>query len=244
MDGAREDYETRKRYIDPVKCNYDEAMRAVELFSDAGAFVAVRCNYDAENLPRIRDFFKDCEERFKDRENVQVYTAQLFHSADENDSCEQYVFAKAVEADFGQQAERRSLIAGREMRTSHCMADFTGSSIIIGTEGELHICELELDAPPIGTVFDGTSPAWPAPVTETADICKAYVFLPDCTPFRKYRCPIAPISCKAQMIADTESDLRKILQEYEKKEKETAVEAADGGPEVPEDDSPHRDALC
>ena len=46
------------------------------------------------------------------------------------------------------------------------------------------------------------------------------------------------------MVADTESDLRNILQEYEKKEKEAAAETADGGTEVPEDDSPHRDTLC
>ena len=243
MDGAREDYEARKRYIDPVNCNYDAAMRAVELFSAAGAFAAVRCNYDAENLPRIREFFKDCRERFKGRENVQIYTAQLFHSADEQESCEQYVAAKAVEADYGKPAGR-SLIVDRKMRTSHCMADVTGSSIIIGTEGELHICELELEAPPLGTVFDGTSPAWPPLLTGTADICRDCVFLPDCTPFHKYRCPISPISCKTQMVADTESDLRNILQEYEKKEKEAAAETADGGTEVPEDDSPHRDTLC
>ena len=244
MDGAREDYEARKRYVDPANCNYDAAMRAVELFSDTGAFVAIRCNYDAENLPRIGEFFNDCRERFKDRKNIQVYTAQLFHSADEQESCEQYVAAKAVEADYGKPSAGRSLIVDHDMRTSHCMADLTGSSIIIGTEGELHICELELDATPIGTVFDETPPAWPAPLTGMADICRDCCFLPDCTPFRKFRCPIVPISCKMQMIADTESDLRKTLQEYEEKEKEAAAETGDCETAVPEDDSPHRDTLC
>ncbi len=241
MDGVREDYEVRKNYADPARFNYDTAMKAVELFADTGVFVPIRCNFDEENLPRLKDFFDECKARFGDRKNVSIYTAQLFFSKDEEKSRQLYLSARAVEAECREpeQVLDRGVV-DRSLRLSHCMADLTGWSIVIDPEGKLHYCEVELDAPPIGTVFD--APKWPETLTGTAEECKGCVFLPDCLPFRKFRCPIAPIACKTQAAEDTENDLRKLLREIEKQKEEASKEAESS--ETPEADDPHRDTLC
>ncbi len=78
MDGAREDYEKRKRNHDPARYNYDVAMNAVRLFAENGISVSIRCIYDAENLPppeglhrRLQGKVRRPEERFR------VYGAAL-----------------------------------------------------------------------------------------------------------------------------------------------------------------------
>ena len=244
MDGAREDYEARKRYIDPVHCNYDTAMRAVELFSDIGASVAVRCNFDEENFPRVEEFIEDCSKRFAGRENVNVYMAELFHSADEEKSRDLYFASKEVENRFGKKGMVVSRIVDRNLRLSHCMADLTGRSVIIDAEGELHYCELELDATPIGTVFEDTPPAWPKPLNGTAVACRDCCFLPDCTPFRKFRCPIAPVACKTQMASDTERELIRLLEELAANRELLHAEAEDSETAATEEEPPIRDTLC
>ena len=49
LDGARVDYEERKRYYAPEKYNYDTVIKAIHYLADEGIRVLFRVNYDGDN---------------------------------------------------------------------------------------------------------------------------------------------------------------------------------------------------
>ena len=199
MDGAREDYEARKCYLRPERFDYDRAMDAVRLLVDAGVGVTLRCNYDAENLPRMRVFFDDCSARFSGREKIGIYMEQLFQSSRTEDSAALY---HAAEAEI-QYAEKLGLSTRKRVkpafRTRFCMADSCGRSVIIDPQGGLHRCENLIDGEPFGTVYDTEIASAPPPREELAEECRGCTFLPECTPFRKKGCPVVTAACRTQM---------------------------------------------
>ena len=153
MDGVRQDYERRKRYIRPELHNYDIAMDVVKLLSDAGITMFLRCNYDADNLPRVKDFFDDCKSRFGDRKNISYYLEQLFQASDAEKNAA--LFRAAAEAashldELGLPSTER---VEQRLKTHYCMAD-SGRSVIIDPTGGLHVCEHDVEGEPISTIFD------------------------------------------------------------------------------------------
>ncbi len=210
MDGARQDYVNRKCYVNPELHNYDRAMEAAELFSDAGVNVVLRVNYDAENLPRMQEFFDDCAARFGERKNVGVYLEQLFQSATTEENAALY--RAAAETESGLKATGLSpVVRGeRRLRTSYCMADSGGRSVIIDPEGGLHRCEHDLGDEPFGSIFDATV-RFPHTEPVLAPECGDCVFLPDCTAFRKSCCPVKTAACRTQMALRTERELEALL---------------------------------
>lgn len=207
MDGAREDYEARKRYLRPERFHYNRAMDAVRLLSDAGIGVTLRCNYDAENLPHMRNFFDDCSARFDGKEKIKIYMEQLFQSSRTEDSASLYRDAEAAmqyAESLGLTGRKRAPTA---FRTRFCMADSCGRSVIIDPQGGLHCCENRIDDEPFGTVFDAEPASAPAPREELAEDCRSCPFLPECTPFRKSGCPVVTTACRTQMELRTRREL-------------------------------------
>ena len=221
VDGARADYEVRKKYVRPELHNYDAAMNGAELLADAGVYVVFRCNYDAENLPGLREFFSDCAERFSGRQNVRVYLEQLFQSSTLEENAALYRQAHEEEkalAATGLFAESRS---DRRLRTNYCMVDSGGRSVIVDPEGGLHLCEHDIGGEPLGTIFD-EKPSFPADEVKMTDECKNCCFLPDCTAFRKTGCPVKVAACRTQMALRTESELSELRKKQEEEEAEDA----------------------
>ena len=214
MDGARVDYEARKKYVSPALYNYDVAMDAVELLADSGVNVVIRCNYDAENLPRMKDFFADCAARFAGRKNVTVYLAQLFQSTSAEENATLYrAEARAEEALQG--LGLASLSRGdKRLRTNYCMADSGGRSVIIDPEGGLHRCEHDISSAPFATVWDETV-VFPVSAVKTAAEGESCCFLPECTAFRKNGCPVKVAACRTQMALRTENELTALRKKAE-----------------------------
>ena len=207
MDGAREDYEARKCYPQPELYNYDRAMDAAKLFSDLGIDVTLRCNYDEENLPRVRAFLDDCHARFQGRSNINIYLEQLFQSASIGSSSSICLEAEKM-LQYAQDIHLfHPASPSGKLKLYYCMADSNRKSIIIDPGGGLHFCECKIDGEPFGTIFDDTLPSVPAEHTQVAEICKACTFLPDCTPFRKTACSLKSSSCKTMMELRTSREL-------------------------------------
>lgn len=209
MDGAREDYRQRKNYARPDLYNYDAAMTAVERLSDAGVRVWVRCNYDAGNIGRVKDFFTDCKTRFGDRKNISIYMEQLFQSSDPEENAALFRSAAKEAAYLDELGLASTERFGQRLKTHYCMAD-SRRSVIIDPVGNLHVCEHDIQGTPLGTVFD-PSFSWPSIEAETAPECKDCCFLPDCTPFRKAGCLLKIAACKTQMAVRTERSLSALL---------------------------------
>ena len=207
MDGAREDYEARKRFLRSERFHYDRAMDAVCLLSDADIGVTLRCNYDAENLPGMRAFFDDCAARFGGREKIAIYMEQLFQASRTEDSAALYHAAEAViqyAESLGLTTRKRALPV---FRTRFCIADSCGRAVIIDPQGGLHCGENRIDAEPYGTGFDSEPVSAPMPREELAEECCGCPFLPECTPFRKTGCPVVTTGCRTQMELRTRREL-------------------------------------
>ncbi len=227
MDGARADYERRKNYARKDLYNYDTAMNAAELLSDAGIRVSIRCNYDSGNLDGIREFLDDCGDRFGERGNVSVYLEQLFESSDAEKNAALFHAAEKVAGYADELGLSYTERTEQRLKTHYCMADYRGEAVIIDPEGGLHLCEHDIDGEPIGTVFGGPV-TWPETGTEIAEECRNCCFLPECTPFRKNGCPLEIAACRTQREVWTRRSLtgllRRLAGEYEGTEEDAEPE--------------------
>ncbi|MBR0160669.1 MAG: radical SAM protein [Oscillospiraceae bacterium] len=210
MDGAKADYERRKRYVRPKLHNYETAMEAVKLLSEAGVNVMLRCNYDAENLPRVKEFFDDCKARFSGRDNISYYMEQLFQSSGVEENAALFRSAAEVAAHLDRLGLASTERMNQRLKIHYCMADSGDSGVIIDPLGGLHVCEHDIEGKPFGTIFDQTL-SWPSVDADTAEECRDCCFLPDCTPFRKDRCLLKIAACKMQMAIRTERSLTALL---------------------------------
>ena len=240
MDGARADYESRKLYVNPERHNYDVAMKAVGMLSDAGVSVFIRCNYDEGNLIRLPEFYNDCRKRFGDKENVTVYTSQLFQSSAEKREDKLCFDVEDMEKLLGKLGGAAQASLPVRLRSRYCMSDFSGSNIIIDPQGGLHKCEHYLspeDA--IGSIYDETLPTWEWNEEDEAEICRNCRFLPTCTPFRRVGCPVKPENCREEREIYLKQALQNYLKNLEKEPSSVSAyedaEDADFACELPDD---------
>ena len=213
MDGAKEDYEERKRYVRPDLHNYEVVMENIRLLAEEGLKVGIRCNCDRESLPRAGRFFDDCVSRFSKYENVRVVPSLLFQdflnpgvnllSLSEKNDLLQY----AEKLGF---AQKSSLPV--KLKVHQCMADSGGKSIIIDPSGGLHVCDERVMEAPLGTIFDPVLPAWPVTPSEPAEECRNCCFLPDCTLHYRWRCPTCPVNCRETVGAFLVREMNKLLE--------------------------------
>lgn len=224
MDGARADYAVRKNYARPDLYNYDTAMNAAKLLSDAGIRVSIRCNYDSGNLDGVKEFLDDCRDLFGERGNVSVYLEQLFESADAEKNAALFLKAEKAAAYADELGLSYMERTEPRLKTHYCMADYPGEAVIIDPEGGLHVCEHDINGKPIGTVFGGPV-AWPENRTEIAEECRSCCFLPECTPFRKNSCILEIAACRTQREVWTRRSLTGLLRRLAEDAKGTEEEA-------------------
>lgn len=223
MDGAKEDYKQRKNYAQPDLYNYETAMRGAELLSEAGVEVMMRCNYDAGNLMRVKEFFSDCKDRFGKRNNISFYMEQLFQYTSAEENAALFRASAEVSAYLDELGLKSTERIEQRLKTHYCMADSHGNSVIIDPEGSLHACEHDIEGKAFGTVFDHTI-NWLAVGEEIVEECRDCCFLPDCTPFRKSRCPLNIAACRTQMAIRTERSLVAMLNNSERKANDESIE--------------------
>ena len=223
LDGARADYEARKRYLNPRLHNYDAAMAGAALLAERGVKVTLRCNFDAENLPGLPAFFADCAERFGGFENVGGYLEQLFQSSGtENGEALYRAAEEAAKRAAGLRFSRPGSIS-ESLKTHHCIADSGGKGVVIDPSGGLYLCE-HMSGKPFATIRDEEI-AFPHLAVQTAESCRTCPFLPDCTPFRKTGCPVKNTACRTQMELLTVRELEKLYRDGEGE----AEDAPEGG---------------
>ena len=198
MDGARDDYYARKRYVSGDE-HYEKVMRSVSDLSEAGIKVVIRCNVDGDNWQRIRLFINDAGDLIRHKDNVSLYFCPLFsvRSSDKDVEIWREIIAAGPmieEAGFHRCGYMGFL---KGFRRNYCIAD--GNSVVIAPDGSLFACEHCLPESRYGDVAEG-------PADEEAlnafsrsdhirDKCKACVFLPECTGFAS--CPVEDRHCIA-----------------------------------------------
>ena len=220
LDGTREDYARRKRYVQPEKHNYDTVMRAIRYFADEGIRVSLRVNVDMENIQRIDGFLDEMGALFGEDKNVTLYLAPLFQEL-YTEKCE-----PLYDAIFARHERIRALGLGHNrwsgkkkkrsgIRMQYCMADNVEGSVVILPDGSFNHCEHVPANKCWGNIFDGvTDPALFEELRKPHEIdpdCAKCTFLPICTPFRRHGCPNWFEKCYIKVRWDTEEELRSAL---------------------------------
>lgn len=223
MDGAEQDYVSRKRYFVDYDY-YHKVMEKVSLLSEAGITVAIRCNVDEDNWGRIPAFLSDLRENVQNRDKVSVYFAPLNDvrkSEHDIPMWEKIRDARKLIEDVGFRAEPfMSLVL--DFHTNHCMAD--GGSVVITPDGSLYPCE---HCPPesrFGDIWNGVTDEAARKefcrVDRTREKCRKCPFLPDCTNFAT--CPVLDTHCREVREMMAIDDLKRMVEQ--KKSENTDAE--------------------
>ena len=197
MDGAEEDYRSRKKYC-VYHDEYHLAIRAVNWLTEAGIHVAIRCNVDEENLPRVPLFLEDLKAGIADREHVAVYLTPLYETRCTEKDTELWDKVFAFESQIsaaGFQVVRESQKRTFSFRLYSCMADRGFPAI--GPDGGLFPCEHCQEERRIGDIWNGiTEPDRHREFCLSEQVqekCRECPLLPVCTPFSK--CPVQDFHC-------------------------------------------------
>ncbi len=230
VDGKREDYETRKRYVIPSAYNYDTMMHAVSEMLERGIRVTLRCNYDGMNFAGLKEFFDDVKARFGDQKNLSVYMAMLFQEKDKDNCIDLYRKAQFLYSYLRELGLRRTESEKKlsMLKTNHCEADSGDKSVTIDPDGLLYHCEHLPGNTAFGSIYDLPASICSDdrayyPIHEKCQVC---AFLPECTPFFRNGCPDWFAFCREFKQIEAEESLRNLI-----KRADTAAQSKLGGTE-------------
>jgi radical SAM protein with 4Fe4S-binding SPASM domain len=220
VDGAKEDYEKRKRYVSPQKYNYESLMQAIHFLADEGIKVSLRCNYDKENIPGLKSMIDDLEKEFGGMKNVSVYFHILYQENFKDDYVSQL---KAID-DICEYAEEKGLTQENGLRqgfrANNCMADSMDNTIVISPDGTFFNCEHLPEGATWGNIFDGVTDKEKynelKAVRPLEKECAECCFLSLCTSFRKKNCPDTPKYCREEKQVKIERYLRSLIRKTDK----------------------------
>lgn len=192
VDGKRKDYEERKLYYAPGKHNYDTLIRAIHHLIDAGIDVILRCNYDGDNLPGMKDFLDEMREGFGNSEKLFLYFGMLYQEQKTEKCIETYRKVLDLRRYLDRTGMHYQKPAGDEFqfKVNYCMADALGNSVVINPDGKLNHCEELCAKMEMGSIFDDEFKFEMMNGTRKAhQDCLECPFLPECKPFRRNQCP-------------------------------------------------------
>ena len=226
MDGDEEDYKRRKRYCE-YRDDYHRVMEGVNLMSEAGIPVTVRCNVDEENIRSVPRFLEDLRESVRFKKNVSVYLTPLDDVCfGENDL---WMWKEILAVDPLIEAAGFKTISyggiGLVFRIYHCVS--AKGSPAIGPDGSLYPCKHCLKGSRYGDIWNGVTEDRAKKAFCGSDRvpvkCRECPFLPVCVPFSS--CPVKDRQCREVQHLLTEEALCRLI---DRREGQTA--SAEGRP--------------
>ena len=216
MDGAEQDYITRKCYYE-YKDYYWSVMKRINEITEAGIQVVIRCNVDSDNWYRVGSMLDDLKAYVRDTERIAVYFCLLNHVRQGDNDLD--LWKKVFEAQsLLKKAGFRTgngFGTGNVFRVYHCMADKGG--VVICPDGSLYPCE---HCPPEARFGD----IWNNVTDEEArkafcrtdhirEKCRTCPYLPDCTPFMA--CPVQDTHCREVMALNAADYVKRLVDDQE-----------------------------
>lgn len=212
MDGAEPDYITRKRYR-VYHDTYQAVMRAVNLLTERGISVAIRCNVDEENLSGVPQFLADLSAAIPDKDKVRVYLAPLNEVRTGQEDLAMWESVFDTENLIREGGFHFTPYSGRRfgLRVHHCMAD--AGSVVIKPDGSLFSCEHCPEEAKFGDIWQGVTDETAkyafCRTDRTREMCRKCPFLPDCTSFAS--CPVQDTHCREMQTMQFKHNLMRMM---------------------------------
>ena len=197
MDGDRDDYARRKRYIRGGS-EYDDVLRGIDGMARAGIHVKVRCNVDRDNWPGVGAFLRDLSAAVTEKNNVAVYFCPLDEvrtGPDDLALWTEILKARPMIRAAGFRIAD-SILGSGLFRVFHCMADM--DRVVIGPDGSLYPCD---HCPPevrFGDIRQGVTDEQGrrafCRTDHVREKCARCPYLPLCTAFD--HCPVKDTHCR------------------------------------------------
>ena len=204
LDGDRQDYDARKRYLQPEKYTYDGVMKAIHLLAGNGIKTKLAINFDHENIGRLESFLEKLDGEFGNYDNVMFVFNILNQERVNIANSELYRQSFRIIASFESHAGHRlrQYYLDGDKKELPLQACNSMESILIAPDGSFHNCILLLETFAWGNIFDGVTDQAlfeklraPAAID---DECRHCPFLPECTPFYKRHCPKCSVWCREE----------------------------------------------
>ena len=223
VDGERNDYEVRKQFVNPALHHYEVMMDAVGRMLGKGIRITLRCNYDGENVDRLKFFFDDIRNRFGCPENLSVYPAMLFQTKENESSIQLYQKVQALN-DYLREVGFRKKDKPNEsyrLKLNLCGADNGDKSVVIAPDGRLYHCEHLPGNTAFGSIYNSQTALHGDERAELpADAkCRTCCFLPLCTPFFKNGCPDYFEFCREFKEIEFDQAMRRLIARIKEEEK-------------------------
>ena len=225
LDGAEEDYNSRKNYLRPYPSAYRELLQVLRRLMDTPIQVVLRCNVDRGNAEGLTQMVDDLAETLPRKERFFPYFTVMFAQRDSEEHAE--LFHRCLEAKVYAREKGFPYVPQaplHRMRHTICRAENPYGNTMISPDGLLYNCDAFLPGTESGDIWNGvTRPeylktfAMPEPV---AAKCRDCCFLTSCTSFT--RCPEKSRQCRQVRELELLFDLRCEL------EKQSAGSAPEG----------------
>jgi radical SAM protein with 4Fe4S-binding SPASM domain len=190
LDGDRDEYNSRKNYTN-VSNAFDRVISNIQLLLDNRIGVALRLNYDGNNLDSVLELITFLGDRFKGYRHLQCYAYPIFGSYSchlVNDSFSNYNdrttpddLLRITKALRDNQLASIDFLGNLKYRPSKCFA-CNYHSFTIAPNGELYKCSFDLKHS-VGSILEGirlnsTHLKWLESGLENE--CIECIFLPIC----------------------------------------------------------------
>lgn len=197
LDGTEEVYNKAKNYIyknqDEVS-PFKKVMNNIELLVNNDIAVSIRMNVDLYNAEDLKVLINDLGEKYKDNKKLAVYVWPIFEDEEfsRDEEHRQNVFDKIYELEevMLKYGWARGGNIGPSIRSHHCMIDGQ-YNVIIGTQGDLGLCEHYVSEDFFGSIYHDNID-W--------DVVKSYrQYQPKieaCHTCPRYPSCLRPIKCK------------------------------------------------
>lgn len=197
LDGTEEIYNKAKNYIyknqDEIS-PYKKVLDAIQMLLDKNISISVRMNADLYNSDDLKILVRELGEKFSSYNHFSVYVWPIFEDEDNvrDDETRQNVFEKIWEIEdvMAEYGWIRGGNLGNHIRYHHCMIDGQ-YNVIIGTQGDLGLCEHYVDSDFFGSIYHDEI-NW--------DVVKSYrEYMPKidaCHTCPRYPSCLKPIKCK------------------------------------------------
>lgn len=145
IDGTEEVYNKTKNYKNVKGKNpYRIVLDNVKMMADWGMNISIRMNMDMYNAENIKQLIVDLEKEWNHHPKISLYCWPIFEDDDnprtEEEKRELYKKLEEIDKVLKEHKFYHPRERAEQIRFTHCMIDH-GKAVVIGTQGDLGVCE-------------------------------------------------------------------------------------------------------